>query len=102
MIKRDTDVEVVSKATTNQRIGRSNVKMKFENDLQNVLSYLLGKVIPCIDVAEFVCMWKKNIMVLYRKILLYRIHVRVDQCKGCHAATFYAATFWQVCELLLC
>ena len=26
MIKRDTDVEVVSKATTNQRIGRSNVK----------------------------------------------------------------------------
>ena len=26
MIKRDTDVEVVSKATTNQRIGRSNVQ----------------------------------------------------------------------------
>ena len=26
MIKRDTDVEVVSKATTNQRIGRTNVK----------------------------------------------------------------------------
>ena len=28
MIKRDTDVEVVSKATTNQRIGRSNVEWK--------------------------------------------------------------------------
>ena len=28
MIKRDTDVEVVSKATTNQRIGRSNVQSK--------------------------------------------------------------------------
>ena len=26
MIKRETDVEVVSKATTNQRIGRTNVK----------------------------------------------------------------------------
>ena len=26
MIKRDTDVEVVSKATTNQRIGRTNVQ----------------------------------------------------------------------------
>ena len=27
MIKRDTDVEVVSKATTNQRIGRTNVQL---------------------------------------------------------------------------
>ena len=26
MIKRDTDVEVVSKATINQRIGRTNVQ----------------------------------------------------------------------------
>ena len=26
MIKRETDVEVVSKATTNQRIGRTNVQ----------------------------------------------------------------------------
>ena len=43
MIKRDTDVEVVSKATTNQRIGRSNVEMEPAKKMIWQGSFLRGK-----------------------------------------------------------